>query len=49
MPQVVDIIKRCWHALARCVPYHQPQPTLREEVEVVEVSSYLSGGLVVGE
>src|ERR687895_287130 len=39
--------KRCWHSLARCVPHHESQSTLREEVEVVEVSSYLPGWLVV--
>src|SRR5215203_5696902 len=36
----------CRHALARCVTYHESQSALREEMEVVEVSSYLPGGLV---
>src|ERR671921_753048 len=40
--------QRCWHALAGCVPYHEPQSALREEVEVVEVSSHLPGWLVEG-
>src|SRR5215207_8682724 len=33
--------QRCGHALAGSISYHKPQPTLREEVEVVEVSSHL--------
>src|SRR3712207_8974773 len=32
--------QRCWYALACCVPHHKSQPTLREEVEVVEVSPH---------
>src|SRR5215211_6731878 len=36
----------CGHPLARSIPHHKPQPTLREEVEVVEVSAYLPGWLV---
>src|SRR5215217_1556131 len=38
MPQVVDITSAA----------EKPLPTLREEVEVVEVSSHLPGWLVVG-
>src|SRR5918994_1698593 len=38
----------CRHALAGCVPHHEAQPTLREGMEVVEVSSYLSGGPIEG-
>src|SRR5215217_6433148 len=38
----------CRHTLARCVSHDQSQSTFREEVEVVEVSSYLPGWLVVG-
>src|SRR5215204_5796908 len=38
----------CGHPLARCVPHHKPQPTLREVVEVVEVTSYLPSWLVEG-
>ncbi|MDF2702815.1 MAG: hypothetical protein K0S10_1761 [Rubrobacteraceae bacterium] len=34
--------KRCGYALAGGIPHHEAQPTLGEEVEVVEVSSYLS-------
>src|ERR671910_825315 len=37
----------CRHPLACCVPHHKPQSTFREEVEVVEVSSYLPSWLVV--
>ena len=48
MPQVACHHKRCWHPLARCVPYHKPQPILTEEVEVVGVSAHLPGRLVVG-
>src|ERR671911_2412336 len=40
--------ERCWHPLARCIPHHESEPTLREEVEVVEVPAYLPGWLVVG-
>src|SRR5919199_1587469 len=38
--------KCCWHALPRSVPHDHSQASLREEVEVVEVSSYLAGGSV---
>src|SRR5215216_3320202 len=38
----------CRHALARRVSHHKSQPAFREEVEVVEVTSYLSGWLVEG-
>src|SRR5215203_2261393 len=38
----------CGHALARCVPHHDSQPTLREKVEVVEVAPHFPSGLVVG-
>src|SRR5215208_3866091 len=38
----------CWHSLARCVSHHDSQPTLRERVEVVEVSSHFPSGSVVG-
>src|SRR5919112_4365208 len=40
--------KCCRHALACCVSHHHSQPTLREEVKVVEVTPYLSGRLVEG-
>src|ERR671921_838858 len=38
----------CGHALACCVSYHKSDSTLGEEVEVVEVTSYLPSRLVVG-
>src|SRR5918992_2856779 len=38
----------CRHALAGCVPHDQPQSALSEGMEVVEVSSYLSGRPVEG-
>src|SRR5215217_4911166 len=38
----------CGHPLARCVPHHDSQPTLREKVEVVEVASHFPSGSVVG-
>src|SRR5215218_11328214 len=40
--------QRCGYALAGGVPYHKSQFAFREEMEVVEVSSHLSGWLVVG-
>src|SRR5919202_1466186 len=39
--------QRCRHPLTRGVPHDHSQPALREEVEVVEVSSYLPSWLVV--
>ena len=41
--------QRCGYALAGRVTHHEPGSTLREEVEVVEVSPNLSGWLVEGE
>src|SRR5215208_4112280 len=38
--------KRCRHALAGSIPHHEDQPTLGEQMEVVEVSSYLPSWLV---
>ena len=38
----------CGYTFACCVPHHKPHSTLREEVEVIEVSSYFPSGLVVG-
>src|ERR687893_192944 len=40
--------KRCGDALARCVPHCKAQSALREEVEVVEVSSHLPSWPIVG-
>jgi hypothetical protein len=37
----------CRHPLACCVTHYQSEPALREDVEVVEVASYLTGWLVV--
>src|SRR5829696_8487619 len=34
--------QRCWDALARGVSYYQTKPSLKERMEVVEVSSHLS-------
>src|ERR671916_975291 len=39
--------QRCRHALARSVPHNHSQPTLRKEVEVVEVAPHFPGGPVV--
>src|SRR5215211_8310334 len=36
----------CGHPLARCVPHHDSQPTLREKVEVVEVAPHFPSGSV---
>src|SRR5215203_26785 len=36
----------CGHALTRCVPHFESQPTLRERVEVVEISPYFPSGSV---
>jgi hypothetical protein len=40
--------QRCRHSLAGSVAHHHSQPTFREKVEVVEVSSHFPGRLVVG-
>jgi hypothetical protein len=48
MPQVVDITSAAGTPLPVGVPHHQSQPILREEVEVVEISSHLPSWLVVG-
>ena len=47
MPQVVDITKAAGTPLP-VRPHHESHSTLREEVEVVEVSSHLPSWLVVG-
>src|SRR5215203_827091 len=36
----------CGHALTRCVPHYESQPTLMERVEVVEVASHFPSGSV---
>src|SRR5215212_7658278 len=38
----------CGNPLARCVPHHDSQPSVREKVEVVEVTSYLPSWPVEG-
>jgi hypothetical protein len=48
MPQVVDITSAAGTPLPVASPHHKPQSALREKVEVVEVSSHLSGWLVEG-
>src|SRR5918998_6803168 len=40
--------KRCGYALARSVPHYEAKASVREEVEVVEVTAYLPSGLVEG-
>src|SRR5215216_6663088 len=37
----------CRHSLARCIAHHKPKFALREDVEVIEVTSYLPSWLVV--
>src|SRR5215208_7654881 len=38
--------KRCRYALAGSIPHHEAQPTLREQMEVVEVAPNLPSWLV---
>src|ERR687894_792596 len=37
-----------WHTLACSVPHSESHPTVGTNVEIVEISSYLSGGPAIG-